>query len=626
MRLYSGTCEQFYSEIENEQIADLLTGSFKRHFGRMPGKPEQRSWQNSLTSLHFVAKQAGLNEQGVILEYELPYTSKRLDVMFCGADRSGNDAAMIVELKQWEACEPSDGDKVLTWVGGGHRDVLHPSVQVGQYRMYMEDGHTAFHEGDNLIGLSACAFLHNYRYIDDDPLLDTKFDDDRSKSPLFTKEDRERLTTQMEIAVGGGAGDDVLRRVVEGEHRASRKLLDHVGTMLEGRDEYVLLDEQLVAYDRVMTEARAALAKGEGASVLIRGGPGTGKSVIALNLIAGLSADGHETHYATGSKAFTTALRKIAGKRAAQQFKYFNQYATAPQGELGVLICDEAHRIRESSVSRYTPKDARSGKPQVDELLGASKVSVFFVDDLQVVRPGEVGSADLVREASAQAGRPLFEYELTAQFRCAGSEGFINWVTDVLAIRETANPMWSDDEQFDFRIVDSPQALMDLIAEKAEDGVTARVMAGFCWPWSDPLKDGTLVDNVVVGDFSRPWNAKSGKGRLAKGIPKEEAWATDAGGIEQVGCVYTAQGFEFDYAGVIIGNDLVWRDGRGWVGQKSESHDRIVKQAKTDEEFADLVKNTYRVLLTRGIKGCFVHFVDEETEAYWRGRIGVGSD
>jgi DUF2075 family protein len=393
--------------------------------------------------------------------------------------------------------------------------------------------------------------------------------------------------------------------------------------MLEGRDEYVLLDEQLIAYDRVMTEAKAALATETGASVLIRGGPGTGKSVIALNLIAGLSALGHETHYATGSKAFTLALRKIAGTRASQQFKYFNQYGGAPEGELDVLICDEAHRIRKTSANQYTKKEDRTDKPQIAELLDASKVSVFFVDDLQVVRPGEVGSADLVREASKDAERPLFEYELTAQFRCAGSEGFINWVTDVLEIRETANPMWNQDEEFDFQIIDSPEALMEKIAGKVEDGVTARVMAGFCWPWSNPLPDGTLEDDVVIGDFARPWNARSGKGRLAKGIPKENDWARDPGGIEQIGCVYTAQGFEFDYAGIIFGPDLVWREGQGWVGQKSESLVGMVKRADSDEAFADLVKNTYRVLMTRGMKGCYVHFMDEETEAHFRSRVVV---
>ena len=228
-----------------------------------------------------------------------------------------------------------------------------------------------------------------------------------------------------------------------------------------------------------------------------------------------------------------------------------------------------------------------------------------------------------MRDASKEAGRPLFEYELTAQFRCAGSEGFINWVTDVLEIRETANRIWSQDEEFDFQIICSPEALMETISSKVGEGVTARVMAGFCWPWSNPLPDGTLVDDVVIGDFSRPWNARSGKGRLAKGIPAEHDWARDPFGIEQIGCVYTAQGFEFDYAGIIFGPDIVWREGRGWVGQKPQSHDSMVKRADSDEAFAELVKNTYRVLMTRGMKGCYVHFIDSETEAHWRGRIAA---
>ena len=167
---------------------------------------------------------------------------------------------------------------------------------------------------------------------------------------------------------------------------------------------------------------------------------------------------------------------------------------------------------------------------------------------------------------------------------------------------------------------------MEKIAGKVEEGVTARVMAGFCWPWSNPLPDGTLEEDVVIGDFARPWNARSGKGRLAKGIPKEHDWARDPGGIEQIGCVYTAQGFEFDYAGIIFGPDLVWREGRGWVGQKAESHDGMVKRADSDEAFADLVKNTYRVLMTRGMKGCYLHFMDEETEAHFRSRVVEGQE
>ncbi len=240
-----------------------------------------------------------------------------------------------------------------------------------------------------------------------------------------------------------------------------------------------------------------------------------------------------------------------------------------------------------------------------------------------MVRPREVGSSDLIREACAERGREVFEYHLAAQFRCAGSEGFIAWVTDVLGIEPTAHPFWEGDPGFDFRIVDSPGELEQAVVGRASEGESARLVAGYCWEWSDPRGDGTLAPDVVIGDWARPWNAKSGAGRLAPGVPREHLWATDPGGIHQVGCIYTAQGFEFDYVGVIVGPDLVHRAGQGWVGVPEASHDRPVRMA--GERFADLAKNAYRVLLTRGIKGCAVYFTDPETRAYCRSRMRAPS-
>lgn len=588
--------------------------------GHPPGDSERRSWQNSLSTLNYAARNADLADQGIILEYSLPYSSKRLDVMFCGANSEGQNSALIVELKQWESCRPAEGESVVTWVGGGNREVLHPSVQVGLYRDYLADGNTAFHEDNpGAISLAACAYLHNYKLQPDDPILDARFIEDLESAPIFTQPEQELLVEHLDRTVGSGPGDAVLERALNGENRPSKNLLKAVASMLEGKPEYVLLDEQKVAFDRVMAEAAKALKGVSDGVVLIRGGPGTGKSVIALNLLAELANRGLSAHYATGSKAFTTALRKVAGKRAEKQFKYFHQYPVEDENSLDVLICDEAHRIRKTSVDRWTPKTKRSGKLQVEELMDVSKVSVFFVDDLQVVRPGEVGSAELIREEAEERGASLFEYQLEAQFRCGGSEGFINWITNTLDIEDTANPFWDPEEEFEFGIFETPGGLYEAIRAKAEEGVSARMMAGFCWPWSDSNSDGTLVEDVVIGDFAAPWNAKSDSTGLKKGIPKAENWATQAGGIDQIGCVYTAQGFEFEYAGVIFGNDLVYRDGEGWVGQREESEDRVVR--KSTDAFVDLVKNTYRVLLTRGIKGCYVHFMDEETEAFWRSRI-----
>jgi uncharacterized protein len=298
---------------------------------------------------------------------------------------------------------------------------------------------------------------------------------------------------------------------------------------------------------------------------------------------------------------------------------YFNSHTQADFNEVDVLLCDESHRIRETSNNRFTKAAKRSGRLQIDELLSAGKVLVFFVDDRQVVRPGEIGSAAIITQAASAHGAAMYDYKLEAQFRCAGSTGFVAWIENTLGIERTANVLWNKNESFDFRIVDSPEELDASIKAKLATGNTARLAAGFCWPWSDPQPDGSLVDDIVVGDFRRPWNARSDAGHLAPGIPRESLWAFDPRGVNQVGCIYTAQGFEFDYVGVIFGPDLVYRPGQGWVGQKQHSCDTVVK--RSGDDFTKLVKNVYRVLLSRAMKGCYVYFIDKETETFVRSRM-----
>lgn len=332
--------------------------------------------------------------------------------------------------------------------------------------------------------------------------------------------------------------------------------------------------------------------------------------------------------YATGSRAFTETLRRIVGARAAAQFTYFNSYVDVDRDTVDVLICDEAHRIRADSSSRFMKKAKReSMRPQIDELLKAAKVSVFFIDDRQVVRPGETGSAELIRAKARSEGAGLWEYRLEAQFRCAGSDAFVNWVENTLALARTATPVWSQaEETFDVRAYTSPEALDAAIREKAREGASARLVAGFCWPWRDPRADGSLCNDVVIGDFRRPWNAKPDAKRLARNVPKATLWAFDPRGIDQVGCVYTAQGFEFDYVGVIWGRDLRFDYQRQeWTADRSHSHDSVVKRG--GDRFVDFVKNTYRVLLSRGLKGCYLYFEDAETAKYVLGRTeGVPID
>ncbi len=621
MRLYSGMSEEFVRDTVRNQIAEKLKAAFFAYYRYFPGPAEVTSWRNSLRAMAQVLDTCQLRDHGIMLEYQLPLSSKRLDCLVCGRDNSSRDNAVIVELKQWERCEPAIPDKLVTsWVGGRQREVLHPSVQAEQYRQYLEDTHTAFHEGSHPIRLSACSYLHNYMLVDNDPIRDTKFDAVLEGNPLFDADAVDQLSTFLIERLEAGNGAPVLSRVEQSTYRPSRKLMDHVASAIQGRPPWVLLDEQLVVYERIRSTVRSGIADRRKQVVIVRGGPGTGKSVLAINLVAALLKEGRNAHYATGSKAFTETLWDQIGNRSKATFKYFNSYANAKFNEIEVLICDESHRIRETSNSRFTPKEQRSNKPQVREILDAAKVSVFFIDDRQIVRPNEIGSVAHINQHAAELDAEVSEYELEVQFRCAGSDGFVNWIDNTLGIRRTANVIWDGADGFDFKIFDSPNALDSAIRQKASEGFTARVAAGFCWPWSEPRPDGTLVDDVVIEDFKRPWDAKPGNWKLAPGIPTASLWATDPNGIDQIGCIYNIQGFELDYVGVIIGKDLVYDfTEQGWVGNKKESADSVVKRSK--EKFVELIKNTYRVLLSRGMKGCYLYFIDKDTERFVRTRL-----
>lgn len=622
MRLYAGTLEQFITDTVQNQIADKLKNAFFANFRFNPSPGEINSWRNSLQSMSLVFQYAKLLDHGVILEYQLPLTSCRLDCMILGRDSKNYDNAVIIELKQWDKCQDAEGEnEVLTWVGLGEREVLHPSAQVGQYKMFLEDGHSAFYEGDIPVSLSACSYLHNYKFSPDDVLLSDKFARITKKYPLFSADDVDPLREFLLERLEKGEGIDVLRRIEEGKNRPSKKLMEHVGNIIKGIPEYVLLDEQLIAYDKVFACARKGFHDRQKRVILIKGGPGTGKSVIAINLMADLLLKGYNAHYSTGSRAFTMTLRKIIGTRGSLQFRYFNSYMQADRNALDVLICDEAHRLRQTSESRYTLKTDRTGKPQIQELIDVSKVAVFFIDEDQVVRPGEIGSVDYIKKHAKNSDCAIYEYELKAQFRCCGSDAFVNWVNNTLGIHRTANAIWTGDEDFDFRIFESLESLETAIREKDSQGYKARMTAGFCWEWSKkPKSDGTLHEDVVIDGFRRPWNARPEATRLAKGIPKATLWAHDHNGIEQIGCIYTAQGFEFDYVGVIFGTDLVYNlDGQRWEGHSENSGDPVVRRSK--DQFVNLVKNTYRVLLSRGLKGCYVYFMDKDTERFFKSRM-----
>ncbi len=347
--------------------------------------------------------------------------------------------------------------------------------------------------------------------------------------------------------------------------------------------------------------------------VIITGGPGAGKSVIALSLLGTLARKGRSALHATGSSAFTQTLRKVAGRRAPRVktlFTYYNQFMDAEKNGIDVLINDEAHRIKRTSTNRFTPAAKRTGRPQVDELIDVARVPVFLLDEHQVVRPHEVGTVAEIREAAHRADCEVIEIGLDDQFRCGGSRSYENWVLRFLGLAEGEQISWEEDDAFLFDVASGPSNMEERLKQLMGDGSTARISAGYCWEWNRPSGNALALD-VHIDEWRRPWN--NPKESRVGDAPGRSFWAIDPGGFDQVGCIYTAQGFEYDYSGVILGPDLVWRSGR-WVARPEYSRDRQVNRADP-ESFDRAIRNTYKVLLTRGMRGALIYSTDPETQA-----------
>ncbi|MFI7660909.1 DNA/RNA helicase domain-containing protein [Micromonospora parva] len=602
-------------------LVEVLTERL-RHAGHGVSPAEKRSWARSLPVLAQDLTDAGLADVEVLIEYQLPLTSRRVDAVLAGVDpRTGDDSYLVVELKQWSYATAYEDSDTLVAVEQAHGPRLHPGVQVQDYCRYLTDFLGVFGRDQKM--LRGAAYLHNAVDRDVVDLLDRPATD---QSRIFTGQRRgkwlDHLRSRFAPASGAGPADRFLTSTV----RPSRHLLAYAAAELKERSHFTLLDEQHVAYELVMHAIERARTANHKRAVVVAGGPGSGKSVIALAVLGELARRDRPVLHATGSRSFTLTLRRYAGRnstRVQSLFKYFNSFMDAEPNDIEVLICDEAHRVRETSVNRYTPKARRDvARPQLDELISVARVPVFLLDEHQVVKPGEMGNVEVISAHARKLGVDVDVVSLHDQFRCGGSEAYEEWVLDLLGLDGGEPTIWSGDGRFDVRVAESPQEMEAYLADRQAVAGTARMSAGYCWPWSDPRPDGTLVPDVTIGGWARPWNVKSE--RRVGSAPGSAFWATDPNGFGQVGCVYTAQGFEYDWSGVIIGPDLVARDGQ-LVTRREQSKDPAFRSRKTlsDGEADRLIRNTYKVLLTRGMRGTVLYATDPETQEYLRNLVRV---
>jgi uncharacterized protein len=607
---------------EAGDLPDELARQAEIRFNARTGRGELNSWRNSLPAFLTDVCEAGLEHVEVLLEHRLPLSPKRVDVVLCGVHpTTRHNSYVLVELKQWSnAVLRDDGLVTIPQYG---QPVLHPVEQVRRYCEYLID-FTPF-LADGHAGVHGIAYLHNTT-AEGWKLRNYRLDE---HGRLYTRDERASLITELRRLLDPESSADEARQsaddLLQARTEPSKQLLAVAATEVKKRERFVLLDQQQVAFQLVEQAVARADRENTKTVVIVLGGPGSGKSVLALSLLGNLSRRGRRAMHATGSKAFTETMRKVVvgarNARAQSLFTFFNGFIGAEPNTLDMLICDEAHRIRETSTNRFTRAEVRAvAKRQVQELIAVARTPVFLLDEHQVVRPGEMGTEREIRTEAEQAGCRVEVVRLEDQFRCGGSQLYEQWVLRLLGLDPREPIAWSElargsDETYRVAALPTPTALESwLVGQNPGGADTARIAAGYCWRWSDPeVVDGTkhLVDDVVIGDWRRPWNAKPDKG--VPDVPPSHFWASDSRGFGQVGCIYTAQGFEYDWSGVIFGDDFVRRDG-AWVSRREYSFDTPVKRART--EFPALVRNTYKVLLTRGMKATAVYSTDPETQEF----------
>jgi len=618
MLVYEGIKQEFLDDVVNDLITDRIYEKYRQHVGRS-GEAQIRSWKNSMEYMYKVLIDEAIPyNSGVAIEFKIPGTAKRIDFIISGYDNAKKESVVIIELKQWQSCETvleADG-LIMTYLGKGLRETTHPSYQAWSYASLMRDFNESVQNHD--IMLYPCAYLHNYKITEEDPINNDIYKEYLKEAPLFGYGDVIKLRNFIKRHISEGDNKELLYLIENGKLRPSKMLQDTLVNMLDGNREFIMIDEQKVIYEDALRIAEATIRNKEKNVLIIQGGPGTGKTVLAINLLVELTKRNLVCNYITKNSAprevFYEKLRgNFPQKHIRNLFKGSGNYIDEESNIFDVLIVDEAHRLNEKSGIF-----SNLGESQTKEIINASKFSIFFIDEDQRIHIKDAGNIATIKQYAKDCGASFKIVELESQFRCNGSDGYLAWLDNILEIKETTN--YDFDFDYDFKVIDSPIELRELIVNRNTNN-KARMVAGYCWDWITTGKTKTDVYDIVIDeyDFKMSWNLYG------------SIWAIDKDTVNEVGCIHTSQGLEFDYVGVIIGDDIRYENGdivtdytkRAKTDKSLTGIKKISKEnEKKAKEIADrIIKNTYRTLMTRGMKGCYIFCMDKNLQQYFKDKL-----
>lgn len=611
MIIYSNIKSDFINDLPN--IPSILKNSILKKLGEESSEGEVLSWKNSLRYMADVINSDLIpDDAGIALEYNIPVTNNRIDFIISGYNSEDKLQLILVELKQWEKVSATDKDGiVVTCYSEGLRETTHPSYQVASYASLLYDYKEAVQNRE--VWLHPCAYLHNY--LNDGELFKDSYAKYLTLAQVFCKGDEDKLTDFIASYIHKGDRQKSIYVIENSKIVPSKSLIDCVVRMAEGHPEFKMVDDQKVVYQNILWAYEQYLKTSQKQVVIVEGGPGTGKSVIAIKALVEMTRRKLLAHYITKNAAPRNVMYSkfmgVNGVHASIKylFKSSGIYYDKSSNEFDMLIADEAHRLQEHS-GAY----GNLGENQMKEIINAAKVSVFFIDEKQIVSFSDIGSVSAINNFAKSFNANNIHLKLTSQFRCSGSDEYMNWLDHLLQYDEK-KPIHLSGTTYEFHVLDSPEDVMHEIKLRNRWRNKSRMVAGYCWPWAskkDPKANDITFDFC---NFSYQWNLASDK-----------TWSISKGSVEQIGCIHTCQGLEFEYVGVIIGDDLICRNGEILVNPSKRATDdfsirgwkKLIKDkpSETKNLLRLIIKNTYRTLLTRGMKGCFVYACDPELQEY----------
>lgn len=608
MLAYNKTYDEFCHDINGGIIVSQIQTALQRDFS----ESEKKSFRVSLSSVKNALSNVNIPPRAHVgLELNVPLTNKRIDFIIAGEDEAQQKNVVIVELKQWDKVQHTDMSDIVLL---GKEEKVHPSWQAFSYGTTISN----FNEyiEDNPVNIYTCCFLHDYKTEYTDEIKNEVYSEGLGKAPAFISDEWVKFANFIGGKIKKETDVNLLYEISNGRIKPSKFLVKCLSESIHGNSKIELIDQQRVAFSNIKKEIKQGLATNKRKVIIVKGGAGTGKSLIALHLLGYLHREGKTAFYVAKSSYIKESYSKML-TRNIPDYKIlrtlfrgsgdFHKENFNMDKQFDCLIVDEAHRLTEKTKVSFM----YYGNNQIQEIIHASKVSVFFIDETQQIDIKDFGTIENIKKAAEIEKAEVIEddkYILKSQFRCNGSDEYINWVESLLynkPIEEMTQLM-----DYDIRIFDNVLDLQNAIKEKNnESDNPCRMLSGDVFPWIS-MNDKTQID-INIDDFHAQWN-------------KSKHFAVDPNSIDEVGCIHTSQGMEFEYVGLIIGDDLLYRNGQiitdytkhpAGSGEFKRPHQK--KPKPEDREIFDrIIRNTYKVLFTRGQKGLYLYVMDADLKNY----------